>query len=456
MGMVQRAGVLTLAVVVLALVALPAGTAPSPLDLPDTTEPRVAVGKSLSGPGFRQSQGVHEPFERVRPRETIFSRDVLVALPGFQADVVPNSKGVKLTLYGNLPEMSESPVLESAVIMHDTSAYDADFTLLRGRVVLTNNKDKGEATVWLRTALTGVKLTLPEPGDSAAIEIYGRWAPGVPFRQKKVANEAPVLLWDAFVLKGKLDIKTGKNEFHMSAPPGRAYFHGDSVHGPSPNGPQPLKELPLWANDKAKKPEVYEKVKGVVEQYAKLVEETEPSELLKTLLAAAEKDKDKERGVLMRRLIVYALAAMDDVHDVAKMLNESKHDEVRKAAVIALRHWIGARVGRDEKLYVSLQEEANFAKPEATTILQMLHSPFDPHQPETYEALIAYLKHRKQAIRELAHWHLVRLAPAGRKIPFDASAPEGERDKSGDAWEKLIPAGKLPPDPEEEKEKDKK
>jgi hypothetical protein len=128
---------------------------------------------------------------------------------------------------------------------------------------------------------------------------------------------------------------------------------------------------------------------------------------------------------------------------------------MRKAAVIGLRHWIGARAGRDEKLYRVLQDDVGFSRAEAETVMQLLHSPFDPDQPETYEALIAYLKHRKQAVRELSHWHLVRLAPIGRKIDFDASAEQAAREKAADAWEKLIPSGTLPKYEEEKKDKDK-
>jgi hypothetical protein len=77
----------------------------------------------------------------------------------------------------------------------------------------------------------------------------------------------------------------------------------------------------------------------------------------------------------------------------------------------------------------------------------LLHTPFDPKAPETYETLIAYLRHDKQPVRELAKWHLDRLAPAGRSIPFDAAAPPEEREKAYKEWKKLIPDGKLPPPP---------
>jgi hypothetical protein len=47
------------------------------------------------------------------------------------------------------------------------------------------------------------------------------------------------------------------------------------------------------------------------------------------------------------------------------------------------------------------------------------------------------LKHRKQAIRELAHWHLIRLEPKGADIPYSASGTEEERAKAVAAWTKL-------------------
>jgi len=66
----------------------------------------------------------------------------------------------------------------------------------------------------------------------------------------------------------------------------------------------------------------------------------------------------------------------------------------------------------------------------------------------TYEVLIGLLGHSKVAVREVARWHLVRLAPTGKKINFDAAAPEAQRQKAVEEWRALIPAGQLPPRPE--------
>jgi hypothetical protein len=85
----------------------------------------------------------------------------------------------------------------------------------------------------------------------------------------------------------------------------------------------------------------------------------------------------------------------------------------------------------------------------AATIMHLLHSFSDKDlsHPETYETLIAYLDHEELAIRGLAHWHLYRLVPAGRKIGYNPLAPKEERERAITEWRKLIPTGKLPPLP---------
>jgi hypothetical protein len=429
-------------------------TAAGPLDVPVSSEPRVVVATSKAKTGLVSSRGVGHRFHRLNSGSPAYSRDLLLALPGFKGSVVSQSKRVRLWLWGNLPGLSDSPVLESAAILHDTSHYDLDFTPLRGRFVLANNRtDKGAARIWLRTDVQGVAVTLPSPGDRVAFEIYGRWAPGVPFDLKGGADHAPVRLWEVYALEGRVQIEAGPNEWSMSAPPGRAYFHGDSVGGPDQQGPVPLKKLPAWADPKAPRTKTAEMIEGILTAYRERLREKEEQEVANEALALADKDKSAPRARMLRRLVIHALAAMDDVKRVVQELENSKNDTIRKTAVVALRHWIGVRASRDEKLYSLLTEDLGWRKPEAETVMQLLHSPFSPNQPETYETLIRYLGHRRQAVRELAHWHLVRLAPIGAEIPFDASAPEAERAKAIAAWKKLIPAGELPREKEDETKK---
>jgi hypothetical protein len=163
--------------------------ADGPIDTPASTEPRVEVGISKAPVGFVSSEGVGKAYSRVHEGDALYSRDVLVALPGFQVNVQPTSRNVNLLMWGNMPELSSSPVLESAVILHDTRAYDLDLTLLRGRVVLTNTRAKGAAKVWLRTGLNAVEFVLNEPGAQVALEIYGRWPAGTGFHRHRKAGD---------------------------------------------------------------------------------------------------------------------------------------------------------------------------------------------------------------------------------------------------------------------------
>lgn len=428
----------------------------TPTDAPVSNEPRVPVAKCLSAPGLVESQGNFQHWIRVAKGDVLHSRDVLVALPGFKVEVQPDSKAVQLTLWGNLPGLSDSPVLESEVVLHDTKAYDLDFTLIGGRVVLTNTKEKGPARVWLR-AEAGVQIVLPEPGDSAAFEIYGRWSAGVPFIAKPKTAGKPLRVWEVYCLKGKLEIKAAKTEWYMSAPPGLAYFHGDNVDGPAQRGPEKLAALPSWADPAAKRPPLAEAIDDVVKTYTGRLKSNDPDQIDDEILALAAKEENKDRAHVMRRLVVYAMQALDEADKVAEVLATSKHPEMRQAAVVALRHWIGEKEGRDDRLFEVLQNDQGYTKTEAATVMQLLHSPFYRDQPETFETLIAYLKHRKQAVRELAHWHLVRLAPIGDDIVFDAAASAAERDKAAAAWKERVPAGTLPKDkPDDTKSKAEK
>jgi hypothetical protein len=277
-----------------------------------------------------------------------------------------------------------------------------------------------------------------------ALEIYGRWPAGVPFSLKHRPGDGPLLLWEVHCLKGRLEIKAARTEWQMAEPPGAAYFHGDSHDGPAAGGPERRDKLPEWADPKAKVRPLAKKIQAAVEVYRGRLKSTDAEQAGRELLALADKEKDPDRARLIRAIVVGALAATDHVDKVAEFLGNSRHAEMRHAAVVTLRHWIGAREGRDEKLYHILQDELGYNRAEAETVMQLLHSPFNPRQPETYETLIAYLGHRKQAVRELAHWHLVRLAPIGADIAFDASAPAAVRDKAEAEWKKRIPAGELP------------
>ena len=209
--------------------------------------------------------------------------------------------------------------------------------------------------------------------------------------------------------------------------------------------PERLKELPAWADPNVSVPAEGKAVEAAAEAYRQELRKTGlPQAALQSLLDAAADEKDKPRAAMLREFAVLGLAALDDTPRVAEALADPHSADVRDAAVVALRMWIGAYPGRDLELYHLLQDRLGYTDREAETVLDLLHTPFDPEKPATYEALIRLLQHPKLAVRELGRWHLYRLTRVGKDIAYDPAAPDEERDKAVKAWRELIPSGQLP------------
>jgi hypothetical protein len=407
-------------------------------------DPRVPAGKHLSADGSLATRiDVGRPWQFLAQDAEINSRDQLLALPGSRAIIEPRPNSARLTLWGNLPQLSAVPVLESSVVLHDSRAFDLDFTLLRGRVVIANHKAKGPAKVWVRLPQEGWQLTLNEPGDEASIELFGRWPRGVPFTKTPKETDAPTRVAWLLALKGQLELKTETRTLTMSAPPGQAFFQWDSVVG-NADRPQRRERAPDWADSSVDPSLEGKALLRLAQSFRESSKDKAPDAALRDLLSAADAVKDRTTAELSRELALYGLSAVDDVQRVAEALADEKHPALRATAILALRHWIGQSAGRDLALYQLLQEQLDYSKGQAETVLQLLHSPFEADQPETYETLIAYLGHSKVAIRELAAWQLGRLTDVGKEIKYDAGAPEAERAKAIAQWKALIPSGQLP------------
>jgi hypothetical protein len=413
-------------------------------------DPRVPAGKCLSADGTLLARAaLNKPWRFLAHDAEVHTRDLLLALPGARAAVSSRTSGVRLTLWGSLPQLSGSPVFESAVALHDSHAYDLDFTLLRGRVTVANAQTKGPARVWVRLPEEAWQLTLPEPGDEVALELFGRWPRGVAFSRTPREGEGPTRVAWLLVLKGRVELKTEARTHDLSAPPGPSFFQWDSVVGAAER-PQRREKQPDWADLSAEPKQEGKIALRLLDALREERKDRSPPEALHALLKDADAIKDRTAAELSREVAVYGLTALDDVAPVAEAMADEKHAELRGVAVQALRHWIGQAPGRDLALYRLLNEGLGYAKPQAETALQLLHSPFEADQPEAYETLIEYLGHDKLAVRELAAWHLDRLTDVGRDIKFDAAAPPAERAKAIAKWKERVPRGELP------KPKDKK
>jgi hypothetical protein len=405
----------------------------------DSLEPRVAAGHCRSGTGTLLSrEGAEQPWRIVAEGDAIHSRDTLLALPGMQAQIETQPEGIRLGLRGNFPKLSDFPGLESAVILHDSRSFDIDFSLLRGRVVLTNRKARGPARAWVRVLESAGEITLLEPGDEVALEIYGRWPRGVPFHP--LSNDRPTTSLAILALKGQADLRANDIHHRITAPPGPAYFHWDSVAGPDV-GPERRDRLPAWADPDAKPTAEAEAVAEAADAFRAAA----GRKGLEVALAEMLTEPDGEKTRLHEQFAVLGLAALGHIGRVVEALADPHRPAARAAAVLALRNWIGASAGRDLQLYQSLLDRHGYSKPQAETILLLLHTPFAADQPDTYEVLIAYLQHSKLAVRELAWWHLTRLVASDQLVAYDPAGSPEERARAAAAWKKLIPSGSLPP-----------
>jgi hypothetical protein len=133
-------------------------------------------------------------------------------------------------------------------------------------------------------------------------------------------------------------------------------------------------------------------------------------------------------------------------------LEQTKHADVRQQAVLTLRNWMGRHPGQITALQDHLTKTRDYTPVQARTIIQLLKGfdDDDRKEPLIYQLLIDALEFARLPIRELAHWNLERLAPAGQSIAYDAAATDAIRRQALLQWRQLIPDGQLPPPPKKD------
>jgi hypothetical protein len=405
-------------------------------DKPAEKETREAVGKLASPAGSLLDRKEKDAAWTVVPSKgDVFSTDSLLALPGARAQIDNANRTVRLTLWGNLPEFSSYPLLESEVVLHKSANTDLDFTLKRGRVVVARTGgDKNPVRVRVRFGAKEPYDLLLAEGAEVALEKYARWPSGTQFLARPPRGRVPHVMLVVLAIKGKADLKIEDEQYLLSAP---ATFQWDNVGGRDAK-PNRAKGIPTWVAGIPDTPEA-KQMSAAVERLQKLLETKPPAKALPEQLASA--------NAADRKLAVYAYGAFDDLSSLAEALSDEKRPEVRADGITALRHWLGQAPENDVRLYDFLVKKWDYAPAQAEIVAQLLlgFRDADRDRPETYETLIEYLRHKKRSIRELAHWHLYHWVIAGRNIPYDAAASADERERAYQAWKKLIPDGKLPP-----------
>jgi hypothetical protein len=379
----------------------------------------------------------------------------LVSLPGYKS-VVQLKKGVRLTLWGNVPELWPAPpVFESLVELHHHDDLDADLTLRRGRIVLGNTRDR-PARVRVRfenPTNPDLKemwdLTLEDRDTEVALERWGMFPSGEPFFKdpKDKARKGPRADLALIVLKGQILLKNDDLTVPMEAPPKRALMLWNSWSGA--NGPSKFPEVPAWTHTPLPYPKGMEDV-----MLRPRADFRRARDSLSTALSGKVDRVDvglanalKSDDASERTLVIRSFGAIDDLDSLLDALSDETHHEVRQTAIGTLRYWIGCSRDNDYRLFASLKSRYKLG--EVENILTLLHG-FGPEafsKRETYETLIDYLTNENLAIRELASLYLYQLVPAGQKIGYSPVADSRERARSQEVWLKLLKSGQIPPRP---------
>jgi hypothetical protein len=384
-------------------------------------------------------RGDKDPWERLKPNGATFSDSILMSPPGFASDVHLQS-GVHVQLMGSVPEFLFPPLYESAIVLHANDKFDADLTLDRGRIVISNFKNQGPARCRLRFQGEVWDLTLEEPGTEVGVLISGRHLGA--FDSGLGPHELLVLS----VLKGEISARIGHDEhFQVRSPSGFEWENeGKGTRGPlSANMPPPY-----WEKTLPETPQAEEMMRAVKELHLGLAGKNTVESVL---LISLKSDRPSHR-----QLAVRCLGAIDALPNLLDALadEDPMHADVRQEAIMVLRNWIGRNGEQDSKLFDKKAQtgaliDKRYKSSQAEIIMQLLHnlSVEQRKDPETYQTLIDYLSLNQLAIRELALWHLVRLAPKGMEFNYNPAATTDERKSAIDKWKKFIPEGKLPPTP---------
>jgi hypothetical protein len=379
-------------------------------------------------------------------------------MPGYSS-VLRTDSGVQLLLWGTLPEFNPSPtsvfLYECAVTLHDNPNVDLEFTLDRGRVYISNHKDKA-AVVRVRFRKEVWDLILQEPDTEIVLELFSRYTDTINY----LDGEEPLTVLSLFVAKGAAGLKRDNYQEipNLQAPPGPAFVPWSNKGAP------PDKGLPIPKDSQII---IFMGKEPATPESAKLVGEFVPSLKAVSDVTAGEK-KSFDLMLLeglnvkganwpqQKALCVYCLGAIDAVPALIDLMG-SEADNAgpeREAAVQAIRRWLSRGPQTCNLLYNAKTEKGllvdkGFKPVEAEAMIQLLffeYTEASRNQRATYETFAGFLRHSKMAIRELAFHHLRAMTWGMKGLPdYDPSWDATRRNKAASDWEDLIMKGMLPP-----------
>lgn len=424
---------------------------PEPPPIPKASTERKDIARfAARDKALLRRERPDQPWVWVAPDARVPSAVPLLSLPGSASEVRTES-GVVLTIWGNLPDLVNWPVLETqTTLLVPPEGVDLDMTVDRGRVYFTSGKN-GPAKVRARFADQTWDVILPDEKSEVLLESVTSYA-GEPFRRNPAgeATAPPLTQVTLGVTKGKATVKTPEKEYALSAPPGdqdekvAAALSWDSKSGLRKE-PLELNETPAFWAKAPTRPLPVEKARQIDAAQRKLIQRL-GDEGKSVELALAEMADDS--AAPSKVLGAYCQGALDMLPPLIDDLEDPGIHELRLAAIYSLQRFIARAPENDLKTFNLLQEKKGYSDQQAETVLSLLHGFAEPAitDPATYQTVIAALANDRVGIRELAIWRLAWLDPDGAaRINYRPGDTDMNRERAIAEWKRRIPEGKLPP-----------
>ncbi len=356
---------------------------------------------------------------------TVSSNVALMALPGYKANLLigDRDKYVQVHLWGNVPEQLRYRVFESRVKFHPPGAgFDADITLLAGRIYLKSKKLDAErkptgAKVRVRIAGEVWDITLPDEQAQVLIEHVSWFEPGTAYA--RTAGTPPKAEGRVAVIAGSIGFVAPRRFKNIGTVALNTQLTWDSVSGVLAE-PKAISNLQN-STPNPTLPEFQKVVTSTLTDAADKV--TDPNVTRQVMEARLESLPGGDQLVrdLTARLAVYSQVALADSSpaggDTLKPLVDILKSELqwpaRQSVVTALMAWVARDRGNTALLRAVFINKGLGAETDkedvADRLLRLFRgfvSPTKP-DPDRLDDLLKWLKDSSIPVREAALWNIV-------------------------------------------------
>lgn len=333
---------------------------------------------------------------RVEPNDAgVFTSDDVMALPGYKADIKLHSD-VVVTLWGHVPEqvpfddlasvMARLRIFESRVHFHPPSGdFDADLTLLQGRIYLTTRKATG-AKIRVRVSDEVFDVKLPDDRSEVMVQTNTAFSPGAPLAWE--GGEKPRTELRLAITRGTADVSAPSRFKKFDSLAAGFEFNWDSKTNQL-NGPRAFpKGDPLTLRDGMLLEADYGKAiqKALSDTAGRLTQRDGIRVLLEgrmNFLDLPLINKPTEFQVMVAvnavRFAIYAYAAIADgadssaiVANLYDQLTNTERDFARQAAITAVSAWIGRDPQHTQLLISVMMNKKRVPEEEAHHIALLL------------------------------------------------------------------------------------